>query len=144
MSEALFPSGGKALSGLVSRANQRHFKRFDVNPPAAPIKSYNPVHQGKNCVVATQPNIFAGQKFRSALPDNDISGHHLLAPKFFNAQAFADAVSPVLNTALTLLMRHSSVSSPLKVLLVDRLDLDPGKLTPVTHGPVVSLAAPIF
>jgi len=98
------------IAGLVGRTCWRHFDRFDIDPAATPVKPYDTVYQSKNGVIATQSNIPARQKLRSALPDNDISGHHLFTAKLLYAEPFADAVPPVLNAALTFFMRHTSDS----------------------------------
>ena len=96
------------IAGLARRTYLRHFDRFDIDSASAPVKPYDTVYQGKNRVIATQSDISTRQKFRSALPDDDVSRHHLLTSKFLYAKALADAVSPILNAALTFFVRHNS------------------------------------
>jgi hypothetical protein len=103
-----FRREGMLIAGLARRAYLRHFDRFDIDSATTPVKPYDTVDQGKNCVIATQSNISTRQKFRSTLPDDNVSRHHLLTPKFFDTEAFADAVSPILNAALTFFVRHNS------------------------------------
>jgi hypothetical protein len=71
-------------AGSVGRTNLRHFHWFDVDPATTSIEPYDTVYQSKNRVIATQPDVFAWQKLRSALPDNDVSSHHLLTPKLLD------------------------------------------------------------
>ena len=55
---------------------------------------------------AAQPDVLAGEKFRPALPDDDISCDDLFTAKFLHAQPFANAVPAVLDAALSLFMCH--------------------------------------
>src|ERR1700731_1035089 len=103
-----FRREGSFFAALAGRTQLRRFDRFDIHPATTSVKPYDAIYKSKNCVIATQPDIFARQKFRSALANNDVPSHYLLAPKFLNAQTFADAVPSVLNTALTFLVRHTS------------------------------------
>jgi hypothetical protein len=111
-----FRREGSFIAVLASRTQLRRFDRFDIHPATALVKPYDTIYKGKNCVIATQSDIFARQKFRAALSDNDIPSHYLLAPKFLDAQTFADAVPSVLNTPLTFLVRHTS-ESPIQSLI---------------------------
>src|SRR5580700_12294181 len=63
-----FRREGMLNAGLVGRTCLRHFDRFDIDPAATPVKPYDTVYQSKNGVIATQSNIPARQKLRSALP----------------------------------------------------------------------------
>jgi hypothetical protein len=81
-------------------------QRIDIHPSSGPIETNVSIHQCKNGVVATKPNIFTRQKFRSALPDNDVAGDDQLTSKFFNAQPLADAIAPVLYATLSLFVSH--------------------------------------
>ena len=61
------------------------------------------VHEGKDGVIATQPDILAGKELGSALTHKNVAGHDLLIAEFLYPEAFADAVAAVLNAALSLL-----------------------------------------
>lgn len=62
--------------------------------------------QGENSVVAAESDIFSRKKFRAALPYDDVAGQDQLAPEFLYPKPFADAVAPVLNTALSFFVSH--------------------------------------
>jgi hypothetical protein len=81
-------------------------QRIDIHPSSRSVEAHIPIDQGKNSVVATKPDILARQKFRSALPDNDVAGDDQFASKFFNAQPLANAIAPVFYAALSLFMSH--------------------------------------
>jgi hypothetical protein len=80
--------------------------RIDIHPSPSPIEAHISIYQRKNRVIATEPHISSGQKFRPALADNDVASDDHLTPKFFHAQPFADAVAAVLDTALSFFMSH--------------------------------------
>ena len=81
-------------------------ERIDIYPPPAAIEPHAAVQQRKNCVIAAQPDIFSGQKFRPALAHNDIARHNHFAAEFFDTQPLADAVAAILNAALSFFMSH--------------------------------------
>ena len=81
-------------------------ERIDIYPPPAAIEPHAAVQQRKNCVIAAQPDIFSGQKFRPALAHNDIARHNHFAAEFFYTQPLADAVAPILNAALSFFVSH--------------------------------------
>ena len=77
-----------------------------IHPSSVAIETHAPVNQSKDCVIATEPDVFSRQKFCAALTHDDVAGHDRLAAEFFHTQPFADAVAPVLNTALSFFMSH--------------------------------------
>ena len=79
---------------------------IDIHPSSRPVEAHVSIDQGKNRVVATEADILARQKFRSALPDNDVAGDNQLAPKFFDAQPLADAIAPILYATLSFFVSH--------------------------------------
>ena len=81
-------------------------QRVDVHPATGAIESHLSVDQRENRVIATEPDVLAGQKLRPALPDDDVARDHGFAAKFFHAEPFADAVAAVLDAALSLFMSH--------------------------------------
>src|SRR5205823_2588715 len=83
---------------------RRH--RIDIHPSSRSVEAYISIDQRKNRVVAAESDVLARQKFRSALPDNDVAGDDQLASKFFNAQPLADAIAPVLYAALSFFVSH--------------------------------------
>ena len=70
------------------------------------IETHTPVNQSENCVITPESDVLPGQKLCAALAHNDVTGHNHLAAEFFYTQAFADAVAPVFDAALTFLMCH--------------------------------------
>jgi len=70
------------------------------------IETHAPVNQGENRVITSEPDVFPRQEFCAALTHNDVAGHNHLAAEFFDTQPFADAVTPVLNAALSFFMSH--------------------------------------
>ena len=78
----------------------------DIYPSSRPIEAHVPIDQRKNGVVASKPDIFPGQKFRPSLPHNNVARDNQLAPKFFHTQPLADAIAPVLYTALSFFVSH--------------------------------------
>jgi hypothetical protein len=70
------------------------------------IETHAPVNQSENCVITPEPDVLPGQKFCAALAHNDVPGHNHLAAEFFYTQAFADAVAPVFNAALSFFVSH--------------------------------------
>jgi hypothetical protein len=80
-------------SGSVAGGN----RRIDVHATAFTVEAHLAINEGEDRVVPTQTDIFAGQKFRAALADDDIAGDHYLAAEFLNAETLADAVAPILD-----------------------------------------------
>ena len=80
--------------------------RLDVHAPPRAIEPHLAVDQRENRVIATEPDVLAGEKLRPALPDDDVAGDDHFAAKFFHAQTFADAIAAVLNAALSFFMSH--------------------------------------
>ena len=80
--------------------------RLDVHTPPRPVEAHLSIDERKDRVIAPEPHVFARQKLRSALPDDDIARDDCFAAKFFHAETFADAVPSVLNAALSFFMCH--------------------------------------
>ena len=75
---------------------------------AALLVEQNPsVRQCEKGPIAPGADVLAGDKFGTALADEDAAGGDKLTAKFFDAEAFAGAVAPVAHTALTFLMCHN-------------------------------------
>ena len=87
----------------MSAGNLLRRDRLDVHPSPRPIEPHLSVHQREDRVIAAEPDVFARQKFRAALPDDDVAGNDYFAAKFFHAQPFADAIAAVLDAALSFL-----------------------------------------
>ena len=81
-------------------------ERIHVHPPTAAIKPNVAVQQRKDCVVAAEPDVLAGQKLCPALAHNDVAGHNHFAAEFFYTQPLADAVAAILNAALSCFVSH--------------------------------------
>src|ERR1051326_2858101 len=101
------------LPGAPKRMNVRYFtceslgrRRIDIDPAAGAIKSHCSVNQGKNGVIAAEPDVFAGLEFCAALTDDDVAGDHHLAPEFFHAEPLTDAVAAIFDAALSFFMSH--------------------------------------
>src|SRR6266550_7055860 len=89
---------------LISNLLRRH--RIDIHSSSRPIEAHVPIDQRKNGVVATKPDVFTGQKFRSPLSHNNVARDDQLASEFFHAQSLADAIAPVLYAALSFFVSH--------------------------------------
>jgi hypothetical protein len=118
---------------------------FNIYAPTFLIEAYNTVHQCEDGVIPTKADISARQKFCSTLTDNNVARDDLLAAKFLDAEPFTDAITPVLNASLTLLMRHR-LKNPMKIksLYINRLDPHSSQLPPMADGPMVTLAASVL
>src|ERR1700679_2309634 len=73
----------------------------DVHAAAVLVELHLAVHERKERPIAARADVFARDKFASALADDDTARADDLAAKFFYAEPFADAVAPVADTALT-------------------------------------------
>jgi len=92
----------------ANREGKRLFRsdRIDVDPSSAAIEADATIDQRENCVIASEADVFARQKFRAALANDDIAGHDRFAAESFYTETFADAVAAVLNAALSFFMSH--------------------------------------
>src|SRR6266436_7717817 len=97
------PEGRKPDPGTKKVRNENLFghDRIDVHASPCAIETDVPINQRKNRVVAPEPYVFARQKFRAALADDDVAGDDHLAAKFFHAEPFANAVTAILDAALS-------------------------------------------
>jgi hypothetical protein len=105
-SRRFFRREGKLIALTRARVCQRN--RLNVYTATLPIKSHRAIYQGENSIIPAKPDIFTGQKFCAALPDNDAPGEDCLAAELFDPQSFADAVATVLYAPLTFLMSHAN------------------------------------
>jgi hypothetical protein len=78
----------------------------DIYASASTVEANASIDERKNRVVPAKPNIFSGQKFCPPLTHDDVTGDNPFAAEFFDAQPFADAVSAILNAALSFFMSH--------------------------------------
>src|SRR5207302_290457 len=95
-------------TALVADREGNLFRRdwIDIDATAAAIESDAAVNERENCVIATEADIFAWQKFCPALANDNVSGDDRFAAESFYAETFADAVAAVLNAALSFFMCH--------------------------------------
>jgi hypothetical protein len=91
---------------LPSQAALLRRHGIDIYPASRAIETHVSINQGENSIIAPKANVLARQKFRPALPDDDITRYNQLASKFFHAQPFADAVPAVLDAALSFFVSH--------------------------------------
>jgi hypothetical protein len=99
------------LSGYTALAENREGKLFrrdrvDIHAATTAIEANVAVNERENRVIATEADVFARLKFRTALANNDVAGKNHLAAKSFYAESLADAVAAVLNAALSFFMCH--------------------------------------
>ncbi len=73
----------------------------------APLESYNAVGQRKQRVIASKTHVFARQKHRPTLSDDDVARYNILATGTFDAQTLRLAVPTVTRTSTCFLMSHS-------------------------------------
>jgi hypothetical protein len=105
--EALFfRREGILVWELTVRTRLRRFAGFNIYTAAVLVEPHNAIYQREYSVIPTKPYISPGQILCSALPDDDVAGDNLLAAKFLYAEAFTDAVAPILNAALTFFVSH--------------------------------------
>jgi len=92
----------------ANREGKRLFRSdwIDVDPSSAAIEADATVDERENRIIAAEADIFARQKFRAALADNDVAGDHGLAAEPFYTEPFADAVPAILNATLSFFMSH--------------------------------------
>src|SRR5437660_5874797 len=102
----LEPTGSFDPEGVRGSRRRRDHQRVDVYPPTAAIEPHGTVKQRKNRVVTAQADVFPWRKLRAALAHDDVAGDDHFAAEFFHTQPFADAVAPVLNTALSFFVSH--------------------------------------
>jgi hypothetical protein len=88
----------------------RLWLRFHVDAAALFIEQNPSIRQGEERPIAPGADVLAGDKLGAALADQDAAGGDQLTAKFFDAEAFADAVASVAHTALTFLMCHNLFS----------------------------------
>jgi hypothetical protein len=81
-------------------------QRIDVHSPAGAIEPDVAINQGKNCVVAPQPNVSARRKFRSALADNDVASNNELAAELFDPESLTNTIATVLDASLSFFVSH--------------------------------------
>lgn len=72
------------------------------------IKFHLAVREGEKRMIATNPDIGPGMKTSSALPNDDISGNHLLASILFHSKTLGMTVAAVSRCTLSFFMCHGS------------------------------------
>ena len=97
----------------ANREEKRLFRNdwIDVDPSSTAIEADGTIDQRENCVIAAEADVFAGQKFRAALANNNVAGEHRFAAESFYTKPFADAVAAILNAALSFFMSHRKIKS---------------------------------
>jgi hypothetical protein len=110
--------------------------RDDIHAAAVLVELHLAVGEREQCPVAAGADVFARDKFATALADDDAARADNLPAKFFYAQPFADAVATVANTPLTLFMCHKP-----EKLTDNSLDFDDRQFLAVSDGFVITLAA---
>ena len=98
-------------AALGSRRRKARHDGIYIHPAPLAIEAHAPVNQSKDCVIATKPDVSSRQEFCAALTHNDVAGHNRLAAEFFHTQPFADAVTAILNAALSFFMSHRKIKS---------------------------------
>jgi hypothetical protein len=87
-------------------------RRLHIDAAAMFVEQDPPVNQREQGPIASGADVLAGDEFRAALTHQNAPGRDLLAPKFFDAEPFADAIPPVANAALSFFMCHKLSFSP--------------------------------
>jgi hypothetical protein len=130
------------------KANLLRDRWINVHSPTRPIEPHIAVNQSKNCVIATQAHIFAGQKLRAALTKDNISGDNHFAAEFFDAQPLADTIATVLDAALSFFVSHflflRFFRGSLLCASADRFNFNAGEFATVPDRAVIAFAPPIF
>jgi hypothetical protein len=108
-----------------------------IDAAALFVEQDPPVNQREQCPIASGADVLAGDEFRAALTHQNAPGRDLLAPEFFDAEAFADAVPPVANASLSFFMCHKLSFSPLRF---DFRYFDDGQLLAMAHLAVITFA----
>jgi hypothetical protein len=132
-------------TALAASREGNLFRRdgIDIDAATSAIEANIPVNQRENRVIASEADVFAGLKFRAALPHDDVAGDDHLAAEFFYAQPLADAVAAVLNAALSFFMSHDLRFFGFGTA-GDAFDFHPGQFSAVTNGAVITFAASVF
>jgi len=79
----------------------------DIDAVAAFIEGDLAIGEGEQRPIATGADVLTGDELRAALADEDAAGGDELAAKSFYSEAFADAIAPVPDAALTFFMCHN-------------------------------------
>ena len=97
---------------VMNREEKQLFRRdrIDIDSSPTAIKPDAAVNQRENCVIATESDVFSGQKFRAALAHNDVPGQDRFAAESFYTKPFANAVAAILNAALSFFVSHRKKS----------------------------------
>ena len=78
-----------------------------VDTMTALVENNLAVHKREKGPIAAGADILARHELRPALTDENAACSDMFAAEAFHAQAFADAIASVTNTALTFLMCHT-------------------------------------
>lgn len=144
-------SGNSAgWAGGADRGESGREDFVHVHAAAFAVEADGSVRDGEDGVVLAETDAFAGDPFGAALADDDIAGDDLLTAEFLDAEAFAAAVTTVLDGTLTFLVSHISEESGGGERACepgsgrDGFDADAGEGAAVALGAVVTFAALVF
>ena len=95
-------------TALAANREARLFRRnrIYIDPTATAVEPHATVNEREDCIIATEADIFSRQKLGAPLADYDVTCEDRFASKSFYAEAFANAVAAVFNTALSFFMSH--------------------------------------
>src|SRR5437773_185883 len=98
----------RLIAGRLRRGAWRGacLNRNDVHTAAAFIECDLAILQSEQGPVAPGADVVAGEKFGSALADQDTAGSDEFPAKSFYAEPFAGGIAPVADAALTFFMCH--------------------------------------
>jgi hypothetical protein len=103
----------RALPGYLILFNVGLFSLgLHIDAAALFVEQDPPVNQREQCPIASGADVLAGDEFRAALTHQNAPGRDLLAPEFFHAEPFADAIPPIANASLSFFMCHKLSFSP--------------------------------
>lgn len=80
--------------------------KLDVYTSSGAVEFHLAISQGKNRIVASEPDVAAGLEFGAALANNNIARDHRFAAEFLNTETLALAVASVLDASLSFFMGH--------------------------------------
>ena len=95
-------------TALTANLEANLFRRewIDIYATAAAIEAHVSVDERENGIITAETDVFAGEKFRAALANDDVTGDDHFATELFNTKPLTDAIAAVLNTALSFFVSH--------------------------------------
>jgi hypothetical protein len=128
----------RALPGYLILFNVGLFSLgLHIDAAALLVEQDPPVNQREQCPIASGADVLAGDEFRAALTHQNAPGRDLLAPEFFHAEPFADAIPPIANASLSFFMCHKFSFFALRF---DFRYFDNGQLLAMAHLMVIPFA----